>query len=334
MLLCAPSKRTVCLETDNQDPLHIPDGFLSARVAGTAWAVSAVGVTVALRAERREAVPVSAGVLGSLAAFLFAAQMVNVPVAPGTSGHLIGATLAGVLVGPWRGVIVVAVVLAVQALLFQDGGIAAYGANLADMGLVGSLVGCACALLVARAVRGLRGYVAGAVAGAFVSTIAAASLASLWLACSGLYPLSGILPLMLATHSAIGVLEAALTGAVLATVLRWRPDLARGFDLRRSPAAGGGGARVLLGAALVVAAFLAPLASTLPDGLERTAQLLGFASREHALMSAPMKGYALPPGGIAPVVPAVAGILGTLAVAALAWSLSRGLAGRSDDAHR
>ncbi len=315
--------------------MHIPDGFLSARVAGAAWAVSGLGVAVALKAERREDAPASAGMLGSLAAFLFAAQMVNVPVAAGTSGHLIGATLAGVLVGPWRAVIVVAVVLAIQALLFQDGGIAAYGANLADMGLVGALVGYACALLVARAVRGLRGYVAGAVVGAFVSTVAAAALASLWLAFSGLYPLAGILPLMLAAHSAIGVLEAALTGAVLATVLRWRPDLAQGFGPRRAGRAGGGGAaRVLLGAALVVAAFLAPLASTLPDGLERTAHRLGFAGRERPLMSSPMKGYTLPLGAVAPAAPAVAGILGTIAVAALAWGLSRGLGRGGDDAHR
>ena len=314
--------------------MHIPDGFLSPRVAVCAWAVSAAGVAVALRAERRDPAPASAGLLGSLAAFLFAAQMINVPVAPGTSGHLVGATLAAVLVGPWRGLIVMAVVLAIQALLFQDGGIAAYGANLADMGGVGSFVGFAVAWLASRAARGPRGYAVGAMLGAFVSTVVAASLAALWLAFSGLYPLSGILPLMVSTHAVIGVLEAALTGAILATVLRWRPDLVRGLGGGGAAARGGAAVPVILGAALLVAAFLAPLASSLPDGLEHTAHLLGFQSREHPLMPSPMPGYSLPLGRLAPLAPAVAGVSGALAVAALAWGITRGLAGRNDGAHR
>jgi len=145
-----------------------------------------------------------------------------VPVAPGTSGHLVGAT--------WRrcwwpvaradrdggGA-------GHPALLFQDGGITAYGANLADMGVVGCFVGFAVAWLASRAVHGLRGLAVGAVLGAFVSTVIGATLVALWLTFSGLYPLAGILPLMISTHAAIGVLEAALTGAILATVLRWRP---------------------------------------------------------------------------------------------------------------
>ena len=123
--------------------MHIPDGFLSARVAAATFAVAAAGIASALRAERREVAPMPAGILGSVAAFLFAAQMVNVPVAPGTSGHLVGATLAAVLLGPWRALLAIAAVLAVQALLFQDGGILAYGANLVDMGLAGCFVGYA-----------------------------------------------------------------------------------------------------------------------------------------------------------------------------------------------
>ena len=314
--------------------MHIPDGFLDAKVAAAAWLVSAAGVGAALRAERRDAAPTSAGVLGSLAAFLFAAQMVNVPVAPGVSGHLVGATLAAALVGPWRGLIVMATVLAIQALLFQDGGIAAYGANLADMGVVGAFVGYGVTRAVGALVRGPRGLVAGAVCGAFVSTVLAAALASLWLAFSGLYPLSGILPLMVSTHAAIGVLEAALTGAVLATVVRWRPDLARGLAARGPGAPRRGPATAVLGAALLVAAFVAPLASTLPDGLEHTAHLLGFAGREHPLVRAPMPGYTLGLKALLPVAPAAAGLVGTLAVAVLAWALSRGLAGTRDDAHR
>ena len=158
-----------------------------------------------------------AGVLGAAAAFVFAAQMINVPVAPATSGHLVGAALIAVLMGPWRGLIVMAVVLAVQALLFQDGGITALGANVTDMGLGGVFSGYAVAALITKGARSPRGYVIGGVLGAFAATLVAATLTAVWLGLSGLYPLRGILPVMLVTHALIGVLEAALTGAILVT---------------------------------------------------------------------------------------------------------------------
>src|SRR5512139_3527888 len=121
--------------------MHIPDGFLSAGVAAGTWAVGAGAVGGALRAERSLPERVPAGTLGALSAFVFAAQLVNVPLVPGTSGHLVGGVLAAALVGPSRGIVVMAVVLAVQALLFQDGGVTAFGANLLAMGVAGALGG-------------------------------------------------------------------------------------------------------------------------------------------------------------------------------------------------
>ncbi len=314
--------------------VHIPDGFLSAGVAAVSWAGAGLSVSGALAAEHREARPISAGTLGALAAFIFAAQMVNVPVAPGTSGHIVGATLAAVLVGPWRALLVMAVVLAIQALLFQDGGLTAYGANLIDMGLAGAAVGYAVSSLVARAVKGLRGLAAGGVIGAFGATLTGAAATALWLGLSGVYPLRLLLPFMLVTHVAIGLLEAALTGGILVTVLRWRPDLVAGPGdepgWHRRVAAGLG----LLGVAVAVAAFLAPLASELPDGLERTAEALGFAGRAQALWPAPLAGYELPAFASATVAAAVAGVIGTVAAGALAWVLSRSLRTTNDDIHR
>jgi cobalt/nickel transport system permease protein len=304
--------------------MHIPDGFLGGPVAAATWVAGAGGLAIALRAERRERERVPAGVLGALAAFVFAAQMVNVPVAPGTSGHLVGATLVALLVGPWRAVVVMAVVLALQATLLQDGGLTAYGANLMDMGLAGALVGASVASLVARLVRGYRGVVAGAVFGAFVATVCGAVLTALWLAASGLYPFSGVLPLMLVTHTAIGVLEGALTGAIVATLLRWRPDLV-------SSGAGTAGVRPgvlaagVLGVALEVAAFVAPFASRLPDGLEHTALALGFAGHARPLLPATLEGAPFLRGALARVAPLVAGVVGTLLAALVAWLAGRGL---------
>jgi cobalt/nickel transport system permease protein len=218
-----------------------------------------------------------------------------------------------------------AVVLAVQALLFQDGGVTAFGANLLSMGGAGCLGGHAVASLVTRLRPGVRGLVAGPVAGAFVGTLLGAAFVAALLALSGLYPGSVVLPLVLSLHVPIALLEAALTGAILATVLRWRPDLVRGlqagsaFASRSAPVVGA------LVVALAVAAFLAPFASPLPDGLESAAERLGFAEAARALWPAPAAGYDLPWAGLGRAGSALAGVLGTLAAAAVAWALSRGL---------
>ena len=314
--------------------MHIPDGFLGPAVAASTSAVAGGGIALALSAERRDPDPMPPGILGSVAAFLFAAQMVNVPVAAGTSGHLVGAMLATVLLGPWRAMLAMATVLGVQALLFQDGGITAFGANFIDMGLAGCLVGYAVARLAGRFIKGPRGVAAGAVLGGFAATLCGAALVSVWLSASGLYPLSGILPVMLVTHVGIGLLEAALTGAILLTLLRWRPDLATGVSVERAerrPVALGIGA---FGLALAVAAFLAPFASSLPDGLDSTAQTLGFSESARSLRHAPLADYGLPWARLALVAPAVAGVIGTVTVAVLAWALSRSLGIRDDASHR
>jgi cobalt/nickel transport system permease protein len=230
--------------------------------------------------------------------------------------------LAAALVGPWRGIVVMAVVLAVQALLFQDGGVTAFGANLLAMGGGGCLAGHAVAVLARRVLPGPRGLVAGPVVGAFVGTLVGAAAIALLLAVSGLYPAAAVLPLMLSLHVPIGLLEAALTGAILATVLRWRPDLVRGLEGGGAPAPALGGLFV----ALAIAAFLAPFASPLPDGLESVAEKLGFAEAARALWPAPAPDYALPWAALGRAGTALAGLLGTVAAAALALALSRGLA--------
>ena len=304
--------------------MHVPDGFLSPGVAVGTWAAGAGALGWALRAERSLPDRVPAGTLGALSGFVFAAQLVNVPLVPGTSGHLVGGMLAAALVGPWRGLVVMSVVLAVQALLFQDGGVTAFGANLLAMGGGGCLGGHAVAVLVRRLLPGARGLVAGPVAGAFVGTLAGAAFVALALAFSGLYPAAAVLPVMLSLHVPIALVEAALTGAILGTVLRWRPDLVRG--LQAKGAVGRGGVFGVLVVSLVVAAFLAPFASALPDGLESAAERLGFAGAARALWPAPAPDYALPWAALGRVGTALAGVLGTLAASALAWALSRGLA--------
>jgi cobalt/nickel transport system permease protein len=314
--------------------VHIPDGFLTAGVTGVTWAAAGLGIAAALRAEKRDPNPMPAGILGATAAFVFAAQMINVPVAPGISGHLVGAALAAVLLGPWRAVIVMAVVLAVQALLFQDGGVTALGANITDMGVGASLTAYAVMSVASRWIRGPRGQVAGAVLGAFAATVVAAVLTALWLGLSGLYPIGPVVQIMLVSHVVIGLLEAALTGAVLATVVRWRPDLLRGASSEKSPASAGALVAGLFGVALAVAAFLSPFASLLPDGLDHAAGRFGFASRAAAKWAAPFPDYVMPLVTSPAVATAAAGIVGTISVAIVAWGVSRGVRPSDHDTHR
>ncbi|MEW5984035.1 MAG: energy-coupling factor ABC transporter permease [Acidobacteriota bacterium] len=315
--------------------MHLPDGFLTAGVMVGTWTATGAGVAAALRAERRDDHHMPAGVLGAVAAFIFAAQLVNVPVAPGTSGHLVGAALAAVLLGPWRATIVMTVVLAVQALMFQDGGLGALGANTLDMGIAAVFAGWTTASLTARWLPTPRGAVAGGVLGGFTATLSSAALTSVWLGLSGLYPLGGIVRVMLFTHTFIGVLEALLTGAILTTVVRWRPDLVLGLQTRQQPAWGGALVLGSLSVAGIIAAFVAPFASGAPDGLEHAAERLGFGGRAAAWWTAPLPDYGLPftmgPG----LETALAGVAGTVMVAVVAWGVSRGVGTRRRDAvHR
>src|ERR1019366_6971982 len=136
--------------------MHIPDGFLSPPVWGTLDIVSGLMTITGLRQVGRRLKEKNIPLMGVLAAFVFAAQMINLPMAGGTSAHFLGAALLGILLGPWAGLTVITVVLLVQCFLFQDGGIAALGANIFDMGIIGSVGGYLLYRLISRLGGGAR----------------------------------------------------------------------------------------------------------------------------------------------------------------------------------
>lgn len=219
--------------------MHVPDGFLDAPTSIATGVVAAAALAGALRRARRELDDRTAPLAGLVATFVFAAQMLNFPVAAGTSGHLVGATLAAVLVGPWTATLCLTVVLTVQALLFADGGLTALGTNVTLMGVVGVWVGYAVFLATRRVLpRRLGSLPWAAAAGALVSVPAAA------LAFAGLFALGGTVPVPLHTlaaamggvHVLIGIGEAAITAAVVGAVAGVRPDLVHGARALRGPA--------------------------------------------------------------------------------------------------
>jgi cobalt/nickel transport system permease protein len=305
--------------------LHIPDGFLDAKTAVATGVLAAAGLGVALAGVRRTLPPRRIPLIGLAAAFVFAAQMLNFPVAGGTSGHLIGAVLAAVLLGPGAAVLVMSAVLILQCLMFADGGLTALGANLFNMALVAPTVGFGVYRLLRRVVgEGLRGRLFATAFAAWCSTVAAAISCAGQLALSGTVPLGVALPAMGGIHMLIGLGEALITTLVVAAVARARPELLlepAGPRLQRSY--GELAARGVL-IALGLAFFVAPFASSWPDGLERVAATLGF--EHHAVatpaFTAPLPDYRFPGGGSVARSTVIAGAVGTLVAFGLAWLLA------------
>jgi cobalt/nickel transport system permease protein len=206
--------------------MHIPDGFLSDGVAAACWVPTVAVVSVAARKANQSLDERRVPLLGVTAAFIFAVQMLNFPVAGGTSGHLLGASLAAILLGPWLACLVMSVVVTSQAFVFADGGVTALGANILNMGLIGAL-GIGFGMLLARRVLPSTpaAFLAVTAAGAWLAVMLGATATSLELAVSGTVPLSTVLPAMLGVHALIGIGEAIVTVAAVGAVLASRPDL-------------------------------------------------------------------------------------------------------------
>ena len=206
--------------------MHIPDGLVSVPISiATAVVSTGVGAAAVARA-RRTLGEKNVPILGVSAAFVFAAQMLNFPVAAGTSGHFLGALLVALLLGPLNGFLVMAVVLVIQSLLFADGGLTALGTNIFNMGIVGGLGGYGLFRLLTLTLPRRRGvFVAAAAVSAWFSVVLAASVCAVELALSGTSPLALALPAMAGVHVLIGIGEGIISAVVVSLMLGVRPDL-------------------------------------------------------------------------------------------------------------
>lgn len=299
-------------------PMHIPDGFLSAPLALTLWLVSAAFLALALRQSRRTLGERQAPLMGIMAAFIFAAQMLNFPIPGGTSGHLLGGVLAAVLLGPWEGTLAMATVIMVQGILFQDGGLLAMGANIFNMAILTTLIGAGLYRLAAPRPPRVRMAIIGVAAWLSVVGAALATALELWL--SGTVALAVVFPAMLSVHAVIGVGEALITVAVLRFVQQVRPELLDPASPGRQAGAGWTAAGLLASLGVL---FLAPLASANPDGLERVAHDLGFIGREAEPPFRLLSDYTLPWLSQTPWSTILAGAIGLAVVVALSLGLAK-----------
>ena len=304
--------------------MHVPDGFLDARTLALTGALSVGGLAVAARQVNRTLPRHKIPLMGLGAAFVFATQMLNFPVAGGTSGHLLGGVLAAVLLGPGAAAIVIACVLTVQALLFSDGGVLALGANIFNMSFIGAMIGYAVYRAVRKFLPGLRGRITAVFFAAWLSTVLAAVACAGELSLSGTLPPGVVFPTMISVHALIGIGEGLITSLVILAIARTRPDL---LDAEDAAAAGRGTGWEFLAFGLVIALglviFVSPYACAWPDGLDKIAQQFGFAGHAATLVKTWIPDYKMPGISSAGIATAIAGALGTLIMFGLACVIGR-----------
>lgn len=301
--------------------MHIPDGFVSVAVAAATSVASVAGLSVALGRSKDAFGVRRAPVLGLTTAFIFAAQMINFPVAGGTSGHLLGGALAAIVLGsPWAAALCIATVLIIQAVLFADGGITALGANIFNMAFIGVWVAWFLTQTLHRLFGGSKNRLplAAGIAAA-VSVVVAAISAAIELAISGTANLDVILPAMTGVHILIGVGEGLITGSVLAYLVKARPDLLPGNDEEQIR-----GWVVPIVSILLIAGVLSLFASGWPDGLEKVAGDKGFidlADKVRVSVPTPFADYTFNENeGIGT---SIAGILGSIVCFGVAWGIAK-----------
>lgn len=301
-------------------PLHIPDGFLSLVVSAICWVLTILVIGAAISRTNKSLGEKQIPLMGVMAAFIFAAQMINFSVLGGTSGHLLGGALAAIVLGPWAGMLVMTTVIAVQSLLLQDGGLVVMGANILNMGIIT----CAIGYGLYRAAAGQSRIVKLSVAGiaAWLSVMAGALFTAIQLWLSGTSPLTVVIPAMLGVHAVIGLGEALITVSALSFIMQTRPDLmGEGSESAKASRnwiyAGG------LIALFVV--FLSPFASSDPDGLERVAMDLGFIDSGQSAPYSILPDYTLPFLGETAFSTIMAGIIGVIVVGAVIMLIGRGI---------
>jgi cobalt/nickel transport system permease protein len=300
--------------------MHIPDGFISPSVAAIAGITSVAALGIAAGRSQEAFGMRRAPILGLTTAFIFAAQMINFPVAGGTSGHLLGGTLAAIILGsPWAGTLCIATVLIIQAVLFADGGITALGANILNMGIVGVWVGWTLTQTLQRLFGGSKSRLplaSGIAAG--ISVVVAAFVAAIELALSGTSPINIVLPAMTGIHILIGVGEGLITGGVLTYLASSRPDLLPGEQVEFK------GWLVPVVSIFLVAGLLSLFASSSPDGLDWVAQQTGFdklGENVRVSIPTPFADYAVP--GLNKIGTSIAGLIGSLVCFAIAFAFAK-----------
>ncbi len=302
-------------------PMHIPDGFLTVLVSIIFWMISIGVIGIALHKSSRELGERKIPLMGVMAAAIFAGQMLNFSVTGGTSGHLLGAALATIILGPWAAVLVMTSVVSVQALVFQDGGILALGANIFNMAVVGVFVSYAAYSILQRLIgKQSWGLLVSGFITAWLSIFIASLSCSIQLVLSGTSPASIVIPAMGGIHALIGIGEGLITIGALAVILASRRDLLRPENSKDKSTTG-----VAVGGILIalILAVLAPLASSHPDGLEWVAEKNQFLDQAQSAFYQLIPDYVFPGISSQALATIAAGVIGIVIVFSVALGVGR-----------
>ncbi len=296
--------------------MHIPDGFLSVMVSVIFWIISVGIIGIALKKTGHLLGERQVPLMGVLAAAIFAGQMLNFSVTGGTSGHLLGAAIATILLGPWPAVLVMTCVVSVQALLFQDGGLLALGANIFNMAIVGVFVSYAVNTLSKKLIKNI--FVSGFLT-AWSSIFIASLACALELAISGTSPANIAVPAMAAIHALIGIGEGLITVGAMALIYASRKDL-----LVAGRSSSGSDKGILIGGSILalVLAIFSPLASSHPDGLEWVAEQKGFLEVARDSFYTIIPDYTMPGISNSALATIVAGVIGVLVVFGISFGIA------------
>jgi len=301
--------------------MHLPDGFLSIPVSIVLWVISIIVIGIALRKTNKHLGEKEIPLMGILAAAIFAGQMLNFSVTGGTSGHLLGAALATILLGPWAAILVMTSVVSIQALVFQDGGLIALGANLFNMAVVGVFVSYAVLTVINKVLKNeKKSLFASSVIAAWFSIFIASLGCAIELALSGTSPANIAIPAMASIHALIGAGEALITLGTVSFIYAARKDLLKLGAASKSTNKG-----ILLGGGVltIILAILSPLASSHPDGLEWVAEKQGFLSETQGSIYKLIPDYVLPGLSNEAVATIIAGIIGAAVVFVLVIGIAQ-----------
>ncbi len=307
--------------------MHIPDGFLDTKTVIGTSTLSLLALSRAFRNITKQLPPRTIPLMGLAAAFIFVAQMLNFPVAGGTSGHLIGAVLVSVLLGPSAGILVMTVVLVVQCFIFADGGVFALGANIFNMAIVGSVGGYYIYRMIHRIIPNGYGKLMAVAFASWVSTVIASICCTGELAWSGTVHWSMGFPAMTGIHMLIGAGEGMITMLIIAAIYKTRPDLLSSPITSEKTSTKPITDMLVYGAVVIfgLVLFVSPFASSWPDGLERVASTFGFESKALAqpVLSSPIADYHVPGIGSLSLATVLAGLIGAVIVFLLSFVLAR-----------
>jgi cobalt/nickel transport system permease protein len=302
--------------------------MLDARTWIPAWLGSAGALAWALRRVRTTLNDSAIVMMAVMSALIFVLQMLNFPVAGGTSGHFAGGAAAAIVLGLWPAVVVMAAVVTIQALFFADGGITALGANMLTIAIIGPLVGSAISGALARFSTTRSARMVAAFVAAWFACVASALGAGVLLWIAGRAPLAAALGAMGLWHALIGIGEGAITAGLVGYLLAVRPDLLDSAD--RAGEGARGGRRTAVAVALLCAAAVTAtvFASANPDGLERAYEQVGAPFRQPALLSSPVPGYLVPGVSNEALATVLAAAVGVIITGGLAYTLLTALRGR------